>query len=283
MLDVVRREPHLFGHQQARWTLQALLESCPWLELNTQGGLSQLLTRLGIRYKRGRSYVHSPDRHYQDKMSLIQLALLRARYDPERFVFLYQDEFGFSRQPSLSWNYEAAGSDRPLARRSYRPDTEFHGIGALNALTGQVTYRQHSHTTLHALAAFYAAIRADYPSAEVIYVAQDNWPVHFHVDVLAHLQPQVFPFPPRVPDNWPSTSSVRLSHDPLPIVLLCLPTYASWLNPIEKLWRWVRQRVLHLHRLSDDWDALKQAVLDFVAQFAFGSTDLLHYVGLLPY
>lgn len=278
----MRRDPHLFGHQQARWTLQALRESCPWLELETLGGLSRLLTRLGIHYKRGRSYVHSPDRHYEDKLSLIQLALLRARYDPERFVFLYQDEFGFSRQPSLSWAYEVAGSNQPLARRSYRPDTDFHGVGALNALTGQVIYQQRSHTTRYALSTFYQAVCAQYPSAEVIYLAQDNWPVHFHPDVLIHLQPQTFPFPPRLPANWPTTSSLQPTHDPLPIVLLCLPTYASWLNPIEKLWRWVRQRVLHLHRLSDDWDALKQAVLDLMLQFAFGSTDLLHYVGLLP-
>jgi transposase len=69
--------------------------------------------------------------------------------------------------------------------------------------------------------------------------------------------------------------------DELPIQLVFLPTYASWLNPIEKLWRWLRQEVLHLHRLSDDWPALKQAVWDFVAQFALGSLDLLRYVGLL--
>ena len=54
------------------------------------------------------------------------------------------------------------------------------------------------------------------------------------------------------------------------------------LIPIEKLWRWVRQQVLHLHRLSDDWERLKQQVLDFIAQFHLGSLPLLHYVGLLP-
>jgi hypothetical protein len=26
-----------------------------------------------------------------------------------------------------------------------------------------------------------------------------------------------------------------------------LPTYAPWLNPIEKLWRWLRQDVLKMH------------------------------------
>ncbi len=34
-----------------------------------------------------------------------------------------------------------------------------------------------------------------------------------------------------------------------------LPTYAPWLNPTEKLWRWLRAVVLKLHRLADDWPA----------------------------
>ena len=64
--------------------------------------------------------------------------------------------------------------------------------------------------------------------------------------------------------------------------MLTLPTYASWLNPIEKLWRWLKQEVLHLHRFSDAWDELKEHVDQFLATFSGGSDDLLHYVGLLP-
>ena len=68
----------------------------------------------------------------------------------------------------------------------------------------------------------------------------------------------------------------------LPIKILQLPTYAPWTNPIEKLWRWVRQTVIHLHGLSDDWDTLKQRVCDFILSFRRGSNELLRYVGLLP-
>ena len=59
-----------------------------------------------------------------------------------------------------------------------------------------------------------------------------------------------------------------------------LPTYAPWLNPIEKLWRWLRQDVLKLHRWVADWPQVKQRVRDFLAQFAQGSQELLDYVGL---
>ena len=30
---------------------------------------------------------------------------------------------------------------------------------------------------------------------------------------------------------------------------------ASWCNPIEMLWRWLKQRKLHLHRLSEEGPA----------------------------
>ena len=60
-----------------------------------------------------------------------------------------------------------------------------------------------------------------------------------------------------------------------------LPTYAPWLNPIEKLWRLKREQVLTLHRLAGEWHALRERVNAFLSQFAEASDELLHYVGLL--
>lgn len=256
--------------------------SCPWLELETEAGLWQLLKRLGISYKRGRDYIYSPDRAYEAKLSLIEQCRLRAYYAPEEYAFLYLDELTYYRQPSLARAYEASGQAQPLARRSYRSNTAFRVVGALDAITGRVLFRQRSKIGLTCLSEFYADIRAIYPTHKQIYVVEDNWPIHFHPDVLARLQPQDFPWPPTVPANWPSEPRAKAVKDDLPIQILSLPTYASWLNPIEKLWRWLKQDVLHLHRLSDDWSALKQRVAAFLNQFQHGSFELLRYVGLLP-
>ncbi len=279
---VVRRDPHRFGYGHSRWSLATILQTCDWLKLQTLGGLSQLLKRLGIHFKRARSYIHSPDPDYEAKVSYLTLCHLRAWYEPQRTVFLYLDEITYQRQPTLDRAYESQGHQQALAYRSYQTDSQFRGIGALNAITGQVTYRQYHKIKLPYLSDFYAAIRADYPDAETIYVAQDNWPIHVHPDVVVRLQAQQSPFWPPVPDNWPDSAHPKAVQDELPIQMVFLPTYASWLNPIEKLWRWLRQDVLHLHHLGDDWQALKQAVWDFIAQFAHGSQELLHYVGLLP-
>lgn len=278
----MRRDPRQLGHQQSRWTLPLLAQRCDWLRVTTEGGMSQLLKRLGISYKRGRDYLHSPDPHYEEKLNLIMQYRTRAAAEPQGYPFLYLDEITYYRQPSLACAYEVSGPEQPLAYRSYRANTKCRGIGALDALSGQVIYRQGSKVGVRQLVSFYQTVCLAYPQAQEITIALDNWPVHFHPNVLVSLQLQTLPWPPRLPPNWPVAPTLHPQGEPLPIRLLCLPTYASWLNPIEKLWRWLKQTVLHLHRLSDDWQVLKQLVLDFFAPFGDGSIEVLTYVGLLP-
>ncbi len=278
----MRRDPHQLGLAESRWSLARLLSVWDWLALSSLGGLSRLLDRLQIGYLRGRLYYHSPDPDYRAKLHWVELARQRAQSNPERFVFLYLDELTYYRQPSLGYDYEASGLAQPLARYSYHHNTAYRVVAALNVQDGQVHYRQASLIGLAQLKAFYVQLAAAYPGAETIYVAQDNWPVHFHVDVLAQLEAQTWPFPYHRAPNWPSEPSPETVRKELPIQLLGLPTYASWCNPIEKLWRWLKQAVLHLHRMSDQWAELKQRVAAFLDQFSQGSLDLLRYVGLLP-
>ena len=283
ILHVVRRDPSLFDSTKTRWDLGLISQVCDWLAVSNPSGLCQLLKRLRISYKRGRSYIHSPDPHYQQKMDLIAQCLLKAWYAPDEYVLLYQDEFTFYRQPTVARDYEHMGNHQPLARRSYRRNTEFRGIGALNAITGQVTYHQTSRACIKQLTAFYDMVVEDYPKLDTIFMVQDNWPLHFHPDVLAHLQPQHFQFPVYICKEWADKKpSSKARHANLPIKILQMPTYASWANPIEKLWRLVRQSIIHLHRLSDEWTTLKQRIRDLILSFRKGSNELLRYVGLLP-
>lgn len=142
---------------------------------------------------------------------------------------------------------------------------------------------------MHELVALYQEVRAAYPDAERLWVIQDNWPVHWHADLLVALEPQTTRWPPRRPASWsdqPSTLARQRWGDlHLPIQLVFLPTYASWLNPIEKLWRSLKQEVLHLHRVAHDLPTLRGQVAAFLNRFLPGSENavtLLRYVGLLP-
>lgn len=259
-----------------------IADACDWLQVTVPSSVSRLLKRVGVSYKRGREYVHSPDPFFMEKLALIEMCLRQAATDPVRFPLLYQDELTYYRQPTIARDYEAVGRWQPLARRSYASNTWFRISGTLNHFTGHVVYRQRSAFNTRSLSDFHADVCAAYPQAETIFMVVDNWPLHFHPDVLARLQPQNYlPWPPKLSYSWPTEPTKRAIHDDLPIQLLSLPTYASWLNPIEKLWRWLKQDVLHLHRYSHDWPTLKQLVAAFLDDFRLGSTDLLRYAGLL--
>jgi len=276
---VVRRSPEQFGHAQSRWTLAAIRESIRWMNGLTISGVYRILKRLGIRYKRGRLYVHSPDPAYESKRSRIALKCLEVQYQPKRSVLLYVDELTYYGQPSVAKDYEARGHAMPLARLGYRMSGYRRVIGALNAHTGQVTYWHRPKIGVEEWVGFLHELMQFYSSAEVLYIVLDNNPMHYHPTVMSHIKPQCFPWQDVLPPSWPK----EVTPGSWPIEFLPLPTYASWLNPIEKLWRWLKQRVLHLHRYADDWPALQAHVDAFLDQFAHGSEALLHYVGLSPY
>jgi hypothetical protein len=93
---------------------------------------------------------------------------------------------------------------------------QWRTIGALNAMTGQVNYLDGYLVGRQQVRAFYPQLDRAYPAADLLYVLQDNGNIHPHPDVLATVARY-----PRIKLVW-------------------LPTSAPWLNPIEKLWRWLR-------------------------------------------
>jgi len=129
-------------------------------------------------------------------------------------------------------------------------------IGYLNAITGAVKSEDVSRVSASRLARSVSELSETYPRLDTIYVVWDNWPVHKHHKVLAALEKQ-----PRVE-------------------VLLLPTYSPWLNPIEKCWRWVKQRVTHAHPWSDDFSEFKQQVREELDALSQGSKELLIYAGL---
>jgi transposase len=242
----------------ARWSLFHLRAVCQCLTSYSLSGLWRLLDGWGLSYKRGRHYVSSPDPDYLRKRDYAWRCVEEARDQYPCCVTLYLDELTYYRQPSLAAQWSERGArSQPLAHCGYTSNKRRRVVAALDVVTGRVLYQQAWKIGVLRLAEFYPRLRAAYPKAERIYLVQDNWPMHF----------------------WPQVAqAARSSH----IEIVRLPTYAPWLNPIEKLWRKLKQEVLHMHRLRDDWQALQQRVASFLDSFTEGSAELLHYVGLLP-
>lgn len=258
----------------------------PWLQARSPSAISRLLRALGIVLRRARDHVHSPDPDYAAKRAEIAACFAAACQPAARIVTLFLDEVTIHRQPTVAPAYAARGGDAPHAARSLRPDALTRVLAALNAATGQVVWVRQTRITVPTLVHFCAQLVATYPDADQIDVVLDNWPIHFHPDLLIALQPQTPLAPFVTPPSWPTEAHPmavqRWGTWQLPIRLVGLPTYASWLNPIEKLWRKLRQEVTHLHPWADDLPGLRAAIDTFLDQFATGSPDLLRYTGLLP-
>jgi len=261
--------------------LAALQRAAPTYSQYSLSGIWRILAGHTLRWRRGRDHLRSPDPDYRAKLAHLAALCTEVEARPADAGLLYLNEVTYYRQPSLSSGYAAVSSDRPRAERSTRSNAATRVVAALDARTGQVTSRQARQIGIRELVRFYQTLADTYPGRR-LYVVQDNWPIHTHPDVLAALQPQESPFPFLRPRSWPTEASPQAKRLDLPVQLVLLPTYAPWTNPIEKLWRWLKQDVLHLHPHADDLLALRALVLDFLRSFEKGSLDLLHYVGLPP-
>ena len=208
-------------------------------------------------HKRGRRYVHSPDPAYARKLAAVTAAQALARANPGAVVLLYADELTYHRRPTVAAAWAAAGGEAPRADQGWTADRTRRVAACLDALSGRLLWWQRRRFDRRTLGRFWRAVAAAYPAAEVIFVALDNWPVHFHPDVLAALAGT-------------------------PIVLLPLPTYAPWTDPVERVWRRLYEEVLHLHDRRDDWPALQAAVERALARFAADPAGLRRYAGLGP-
>jgi DDE superfamily endonuclease len=144
-----------------------------------------------------------------------------------------------------------------LARCAGPTHRQQRRIGARNALTGPVDYRDHSLVGRQQVIACAQQRDRTYAGVERVYRVQDHWSMHH-------------------PDDVPAGVAALPRREPV-----WLPTDAPWLPPREQLWRWLRQDVLKLHRLADDWRTLRECVNAFLEQCALGSPAVLRSTGLI--
>ena len=110
-----------------------------------------------------------------------------------------------------------------------------YGIGAVNYHTGETVVQFHRHKRRKEIAALLDALLERHPTGTV-YVAWDNVSTHEDDEVEAVVR----------------AAAGRL-------VLLYLPTYSPWLNPIEMLWRHFRREVTHCELFTTMADLLTAA------------------------
>ena len=239
------------------WRLRSIRQAIPRLHGYSLSGVWRLLHRAGLKLRTPQVQQYSPDPDYQAKEAYLLACLRQSARRRDNTVLLFLDEMGYYRwpQPTAVWA-PAPPAAVPMTECQGAKQQQWRLIGALNAHSGQVDYLDAYVVGRAKVIEFYRRLEQRYCWASHIYVVQDNWSIHSHDDVLAALTTL-----PTIEPVW-------------------LPTYAPWLNPIEKLWRWLKQSVIKMHRLAANWPELRRRVNAFLDQFANGSAELLQYVGL---
>ena len=133
-----------------------------------------------------------------------------------------------------------------------------YGLGAVNYHTGETVVLTRRRKRRKEIAELLEALLTKHPTSGTIYVAWDNCSTHENDEVEAVLR----------------GAAGRL-------VLLYLPTYSPWLNPIEMLWRHVRREVTHCE-LFETVQALLTATRDFFDRYNCTPHRVLSIIGAHP-
>jgi transposase len=132
-----------------------------------------------------------------------------------------------------------------------------YGIGGVNYHTGETVVIFRRRKRRPQIAEFLQQLVDKHPQ-ETIYVAWDNVNTHQDDEVEAVVR----------------SAAGRL-------VLMYLPTYSPWLNPIEMLWRHFRRQVTHCE-LFETVKALLQAAQDFFDRHNRTPGQVLSIIGANP-
>lgn len=135
--------------------------------------------------------------------------------------------------------------------------TRRYGIGAVDYHSGETVVLVRRHKRRKQIAELLEALIERHPTGRV-YVVWDNATTHSDDEVEAVVR----------------GAAGRL-------VLLYLPTYSPWLNPIEMLWRHFRREVTHCE-LFASVKALVEASLDFFTRSNEQPETVLSIIGAKP-
>lgn len=255
-LSILRQMPRVYGINRTRWRLADLLHVLPArFHLTSVSGLWRVFQRLNLRYRRGWAYCVSPDPLVETKLAVIEQIRTWGEERGEEVVVLWLDELTVYRLPSEAPVWGEGRGRASKARQSSGNNTTMRIGGVVCEQSGQLTSMVRSTFGKVQLRLLYKRIRQVYPHAHEIYVIQDCWPVHFLSEV--------------------TQAATRNG-----ITMVPLPTYSSWRNPIEKVWRLLKQEVTHMHPWTEQWQRLRNEVILFLRQFEQPNSRLLRYLGL---
>jgi transposase len=169
-------------------------------------------------------------------------------------VFYYADEFNVSWLPTLRKMWSPLGQQVMIPTPG-QPKTQY-GLGAVNYHTGKTVVIIRKRKRRTEVAELLQALLDQHPN-ETVFVAWDNATTHQDDEVEAIVR----------------GAAGRL-------ILLYLPTYSPWLNPIEMLWRHFRREVTHCELFTTVKDLI-DASYNFFHRFNLAPEKTLSIIGAI--
>jgi transposase len=170
-------------------------------------------------------------------------------------VFYYAEGFNVSWLPTLRAMWSLKGQQVMIPTPG-QPKVHY-GLGAVNYHSGETVVLIRRRKRQLEVAELLQAL-VDKHAAGTIYVAWDNASAHQDDEVEAVVR----------------AAAGRL-------VLLYLPTYSPWLNPIEMLWRHFRREVTHCE-IFETVKLLIEASCSFFNRYNKNPNDVLSIIGANP-
>lgn len=170
-------------------------------------------------------------------------------------MFYYADEFNLTWLPTLIAMWSPKGQQVMIPTPGQTK--KHYGIGAVNYHSGETIVLVRRRKRRKEIAELLEALLEKHPN-KTIYVAWDNANSHQDDEVEAVVQ----------------GAAGRL-------VLLYLPTYSPWLNPIEMLWRLFRREVTHCELFVSIKELIK-ATYQFYDRCNQQPEKVLSVIGALP-
>jgi putative transposase len=167
-------------------------------------------------------------------------------------VFYYADEFNVSWLPTLRAMWSLKGQQVMIPTPG-QPKVHY-GLGAVNYHSGETVVIIRRRKRRPEVAELLQALVDKHPTG-IIYVAWDNANTHQDDEVEAVVR----------------AAAGRL-------VLLYLPTYSPWLNPIEMLWRHFRREVTHCE-IFETLKLLIEASYNFFSRYNTNPQVVLSIIG----
>lgn len=200
----------------------------------TVPGMRNWLQRHGFAYKKPALVPGKANREDQLKW-IAEYEKLEANLSEDEAI-CFMDGVHPTHNPQVAFGWIKKGVRKELASNSGR--ARLNLTGAIDLLSRKLHISVDKTLNANATVAFLKKVATAYPKMKKIHIFADNASYYKNTEVQKYLK----------------TSNIVLHH---------LPPYSPNLNPIERLWKWVKERVVY-NTYYEGFEEFRNAVLGFL-------------------